>query len=50
MDSMPPVIIGIGTLKSQSFPQSAQLFQDFLADVLAEEDALIHKLGYDALA
>ena len=49
-DSMPPVIIGIGTLKSQSFPQSAQLFQDFLTDVLAEEDALIHKLGYDALA
>ena len=49
-DSMPPVIIGIGTLKSQSFPQSAQLFQDFLSDVLAEEEALIHKLGYDALA
>ena len=49
-DSLSPVIIGIGTLNSQPFSQAAQLFQDFLTDVLAEEEALIHKLGYDALA
>ena len=48
-DRMPPVIIGVGTLKNQPASQSAELFLQFLQDNLNYEDELVQKSGYGAL-
>lgn len=48
-DPMPPVIIGVGTLKNQAPTQAADLFLHFLEQALREEEQMVQKLGYQWL-
>lgn len=44
---LPHIIIGIASYKASEFTQAASLFEAYLIERLAEEDALIHEMGYD---
>ena len=48
-DEMPPVIIGIGTLKNQPISQAGELFVQFLEENLKREEDLVRRTGYASL-
>ena len=41
-----PIIIGIAYHKSYEFSDAANIFFDFVKDILKQEDEIIKKLGY----
>lgn len=48
-DELPPVIIGVGTLKNQALTQASELFLQFLQQQLLEEERMVRELGYGRL-
>lgn len=48
-DALPPVIIGVGTLKNQAPTQATDLFLQFLKDTLLQEEQMVRELGYGSL-
>lgn len=48
-DELPPVIIGVGTLKNHPITQSCELFLQFLEQQLLEEEQMVRELGYGYL-
>lgn len=48
-DKMPPVIIGVGTMKNQPASQAGELFLQFLTDNLIHEEELVRQAGYEWL-
>ena len=48
-DALPPVIIGVGTLKNQTPTQATDLFLQFLKDTLLQEEQMVRELGYGSL-
>ena len=46
---LPPVFIGVGTLKNQSPTQAVSQFIQFISDALLKEEQMVRDLGYGYL-